>query len=327
MHAVRPVLKFLVILLFCIPTTCAGQDDCLRRKVPLTVVDPRGRTIQDLTAADFQAKYRGKPIQIVSLVPDNRPRRIVLLLDASASMGQTWNVARLVAEDILDSQLPNTSFVFLVFSNRVIDQVGFDQGTEAIRRLLQGMGEDLRRSTTLIRGHTAIYDSILTALRMLGPADSADSLYLISDGGENASHASSKEVLRALISSGVRLHFIFLDKSFRYRPTPEELYGPRDIGDLVKGTGGLSVESGYLIANSSQSSQEQKAMLSTNLARMYARILHSWRIEILLPEGDDKLREWELQFSSEKKHEFKDAKLIFPHQLASCSSIRKNSNN
>lgn len=323
----RPVLALLVLLLFCPQPASAQEGDCHHRILPLTVLDSRGRLVQGLTAADFQAKFHGKPVQIISIQPDKRPRRIVILLDASGSMRDVWSSARSIAGHILDARLPNTSFAFLLFSNRVIEQVRFGQGVEAIRSLLQRIGEDPKHLKEIVRGHTALLDSIVEALRLFDPQDSSDSLYVITDAGENASRAGMREVLRALLSSGVRLHLICLSQATRYRPTPEEVRGPNDMDDLVKATGGLSFGAIYESWAHSGGSAEQEARVLADLGRMNEGILNSWRIEIELPESSARLLEWELQPSPNKKEDFKGAKLLYPHRLAACGAAENHPHN
>jgi hypothetical protein len=58
--------------------------------LPINVEDARGLQIQGLTPADFQAKVHGRSIKILSIALDDRPHRVVILLDASGSIASEW---------------------------------------------------------------------------------------------------------------------------------------------------------------------------------------------------------------------------------------------
>ena len=95
-----------------------GQDlGCQRRIFPVSVTDREGSPVRDLTPADFRAELRGQAVKILSVLPDNRPHRIVILLDASGSMrgqtGRRWVTTVAAVQELVQSDTEN-SFLCIV---------------------------------------------------------------------------------------------------------------------------------------------------------------------------------------------------------------------
>src|SRR6202050_5851279 len=75
-----------VAMLFVTGSLLAQTDPCLRRIVPINVMDDRGQLVTGLTENNFMGSIHHQPVRIVSLRPDGTARRVVIVLDASGSM-------------------------------------------------------------------------------------------------------------------------------------------------------------------------------------------------------------------------------------------------
>ena len=62
------------------------EASCIRRTLPLSAADSQGVPIEGLGATDLQTRFRVGPLKILSIVPDDRPHRIVILVDASGTI-------------------------------------------------------------------------------------------------------------------------------------------------------------------------------------------------------------------------------------------------
>ena len=124
-------LAFVIVALACTAATLPAQDDpCTTRTVPVTVVDRQGNPVTGLTTANFRGKFRGKPVEILSLTPDTRPRRIVMVVDASGSMKFTkgkWQLAKSLVTDRIRFFPPDTSLGLVIFASRVLEAIDFAQ--------------------------------------------------------------------------------------------------------------------------------------------------------------------------------------------------------
>jgi len=125
----------------------------------------------------------------------------VILLDASESMATKWGRVLAPASALAESRLPDTELALLIFGSKIYEQVGFSEGQKTIAERLRHLGTDTKDAEKLVHGRTALYDALLAGLQLLGAPTSADILYLVSDGGDNASRARFDEVSRRLTSS------------------------------------------------------------------------------------------------------------------------------
>jgi hypothetical protein len=326
MNYFRIVLLFSV-LVSALPTP-AQNESCLRRIVPVTVMDSAGRPILGFAPADFQSKFRGKPIKILSIIPDDRPRRVVILLDTSGSMsgeprGHKWEIARAIATHLVDAHLPSTSLALLFFSDQVHEQIGFSDGIPTVAKRLLDISANPDYVKKNVLGTTALYDAVLAALHLLDAPGFSDSIYLITDGGDNKSRSNQRDVRRALVSSGVRLHASVL------APTddrvPEDLLGLSDITEMTTATGGVVLGPvGRKRAPHVMSfdlNQEERQALSVGLRYLEADVLSNVRVELELPETPNKWGEWSLELSHEKQKQFKHVSIAYPRDLAPCSAL------
>src|SRR6476469_7898053 len=86
---IDPVIyKFLsALFVVCSVIHCCSAQNC-DVVIPLNVVTTNGSVVRGLVPEQLQVKIRGQYAEIKSLSVDVSPRRIVLLLDTSGSMGQ-----------------------------------------------------------------------------------------------------------------------------------------------------------------------------------------------------------------------------------------------
>lgn len=297
---------------------CAQNESCQHRTVPISAYDSQGRTIRGFAPSDFEAKYRKEPVRILSVVPDNRPHRVVILLDSSGGMGSVGRQALAAASDLAETQLPNTQVALIIFGEKINAQIDFSSGQSAVAGRLHQILSNENNISKFFYGRTAVFDSLIAGLRLLSNPTSADSLYLVSDAYDNSSHASFDQVSRQLNSSGVRLFLVavFQPMGFRNR-TPAELKGTGAIDILVRETGG------EIIAPYKQgmpSNPREIAQISTAMKAFYSRMTKNDLVEIHLPLAVDKHEKWDLKFSPEKKKRFKGVELSYPTTLAPCES-------
>ncbi len=321
---------FVGLLLFALfvvsPLHATAQDaSCLHRTLPITVHDSHWLQFHGLTPEDFQAKFRGQPVKILSLHPDTRPHRIVVLLDTSGSMrgevsGKEWKLASSVAAHFGQANLKSTSLALFLFSDKVLEQIDFAQGNSVIANRLLNIWSDPTYVKKNVRGTTALFDTISSALRSLGGSGYSDSVYVISDGGDNHSRSSFGNVRNALAAAGVRLHVTLLAPESL--SSPQESMGAKDLSDLVMESGGLLVcplgrtHTGYL---SYDLAEDQRRALATQLSLMYLGMTNNDVIEIELPRPVDKLREWTLELFPATKKLYNDLWIAYPQQLAPCN--------
>lgn len=296
--------------------TLSQEASCLRRTLPLAVTDSQGVPIEGVVATDLQTRFRIGPAKILSIVPDDRPHRIVILVDASGTMATKWREVLAPASGLAETSLPNTKMALIVFKNKIEEEISFSDGQSVVAERLRQMRSTANVSRETTGGRTAIFDSLLGALRLLETPTSADSLYLVSDGADNASHVHLADVVQTLSSNGVRVFVSLTLGHFGNRsPTPEEERGPFDMNELAKKTGGqvsAPFERGV------PTKREQAERLSQAMHRFYQAMAQNYRLELEVPAALEKSTTWELRFSDQGAVRWRNARLAYPIQLAAC---------
>src|SRR4029077_6548521 len=99
----------------------AQGDPCLRRVVPVNVVLSESTRVRDLETENFKASIHGTPLKIISVTPELKPRRIMIVLDASGSMigSGYWATYLQVAAKLVEDQPGGTLIGLIVFSKQV----------------------------------------------------------------------------------------------------------------------------------------------------------------------------------------------------------------
>lgn len=280
----------------------------------LTAENSQGLPIEGLRVEDLESKFQVGPAKIVSIVPDDRMHRIVILVDASGSMGSKWREILTPASILAETEMPNTQMALVVFNDKIEEQVSFSQGQKAIAERLRQI-----RSGGAITpsGRTALYDSLLAGLQLLEVPTSADSLYVLSDGADNASRTHFDEVARQLSASTVRL-FVSLavgQLGNRY-PTPEEERGPREMSALVRRTGG---DMNTPFGRGFPTSPAEVEQSLQSILRFQQEMPQNYRIELELSTELKEPSKWEVKLSERSRVRWKAGRLNYPTELAPCN--------
>jgi hypothetical protein len=188
----------------------------------VNVLDVHGEPVPDLAKENFRLRLDGKPVAILDARYSFAPRRIVILLDMSGSMTEEagsakWLIARETVDDLLTAAPTATQIAMLTFASNVRDTFNFVNSRSVITNWLsKGPGQ---QPNLKYPAKTALFDAILTGLKFLSPVQSGDAVYVITDGGDNASQATLAQTKAALLGSGVRLFAFLFDVPL---PAPDD---------------------------------------------------------------------------------------------------------
>ena len=205
--------------------------------VPITVTDPYDRIVTGLGENNFEVfddKVRQK---ILSFVTEDAPISVGMIFDTSGSMSDKIQKSKEAALEFFKTSNPEDEFMLISFSNRPYLVSAFTGNYENIldRMLFVKAG-----------GRTSLLDAIYLGLsRMKKTETSRKALLVISDGGDNHSRYTERDIKSAVKESDVQIYAIgiFEPLSDRNR-TPEEASGPSLLSELASISGGrmFSVE-------------------------------------------------------------------------------------
>jgi hypothetical protein len=319
---------------------CAPLHAQETRVVPLAAYQRAGRFVVGLKPE--QVRVKGVAAQVKSLELDRSPRRIVLLLDSSRSMGgdgrgdDSWPLAIQLAKDFLALLQPDDQVALHTFAEKHLRLAEFTNDTAALSRAIQDIPRPNTGSAGRSRGTETNLGLALTEI--LADYSSSlkvgDTILLISDGEyKGEKEIPLPKVLPDLLAKGVRLLLLRIGplvRQFRERLIQHERDSSEDtkreagyaasklMSDLAKDTGGFTIapwdhaeemSNGNLIPL-----KPEVLQLSVRVAYAFAR--NSYRLELALSEKVAKNRKIEVELFDEQGREEKHINIYFPHLLA-----------
>jgi VWFA-related protein len=196
--------------------------------IPVSVNDPLNRPVTGLEKDNFRLFDDRLEQAITQFAMDDEPVAVGLVFDTSGSMGGKLNTSRMAARQFFNTSSPEEDEFFLVeFDDKPRLEVPLTKNTGTIEAQL-----------TFSRSHgsTALLDAILLAVHeMRRSQKKKKALLIISDGGDNHSRYTQKEVENVVRESDVLIYSIGV---FGGGSTPEEYSGPSLLSHLSESTGG-----------------------------------------------------------------------------------------
>jgi VWFA-related protein len=195
--------------------------------IPVTVNDPLNRPVSGLEKENFRV-YDDKVLQtITTFAMDDEPIAAGLVFDTSGSMGEKLKRSRMAASVFFKIADPDDEFFLVEFDDkpRLVVPLTKDTGT-------------IENELTFSRSHgsTALLDAIYMAIQeMHRSKKNKKTLLIISDGGDNNSRYTVKEVKDLIQESDVLIYAIGV---FGGGTTPEEAGGPELLSHIAEQTGG-----------------------------------------------------------------------------------------
>ena len=195
--------------------------------IPVTVNDPLNRPVSGLEKENFRVFDDKVPQTISTFAMDDEPIAAGLVFDTSGSMGNKLQRSRSAAAVFFKIADPDDEF-FLV---------EFDSQPRLVVQLTQDTGR-IEEQLTFSRSHgsTALLDAIYMALQEMHKSKkNKRALLVISDGGDNNSRYTVREVNNLIQESDVLIYAIGV---FGGGSTPEEAGGPELLSHIAEQTGG-----------------------------------------------------------------------------------------
>jgi len=168
-------------------------------QVTVTVTDGRGRFVRDVPQSSFHVSEDGHPQAITHFASEDVPLELVAAVDISGSMASAMPRVKGAVKQFLGEVPPQDQVTLLGFNDNIftLTRKTTDpaERTKAVDRLAPW-------------GSTALYDVLLRGVEILGRQTGRKALVVFTDGEDQGSHATIKDVERRLQSSDITLYMI-----------------------------------------------------------------------------------------------------------------------
>jgi Ca-activated chloride channel family protein len=199
--------------------------------VNVTVTDPYNRLVTGLEPDNFRVFEDNVEQEVVNFSSEDVPASVGVILDLSGSMANKVGRAKEAALQFFKTANPQDEFFLIGFNDRAGLLSPFTDNVEELQT---------RMLTVSAKGATALLDAIYLGLtQMRNARRSKRALLIISDGGDNHSRYSERDIKRLVREADTQLYSIGIFDPIRYGArTPEELNGPSLLSEITELTGG-----------------------------------------------------------------------------------------
>jgi Ca-activated chloride channel family protein len=195
--------------------------------VTVSVADPAGRPWMGLRAENFQLFEDRAPQRIAYFSEHETPVSLSLVFDQSGSMSDKLAKARQATRQLLEFAHPEDEFLLVPFADSPRADAVFARNPVELQN---------RLFWTPARGGTALLDAVCLGLtRLREGRHPRRALVVISDGGDNASRSSRREVLSLAAEAGAQIWAVGIHDNPR---RAEEQHGALLLQALAKAGGG-----------------------------------------------------------------------------------------
>jgi Ca-activated chloride channel family protein len=276
-----------VVALLALPASGPGQVLSFSVRSDLvvfsaTAVDGKGRPVTDLRREDFRILEEGRPQAVEHFHGGlGLPARVLLLVDASGSMGEERKVAnaRWAAGQIVDALGPEDQAAVAGFDSRYWGVVAFTRDREAVRRGLE--------SVTPF-GSTALHDALDKAARDIAShGEGRRAIVVLTDGIDTSSQKTAEEVIARSRALDVPIYAVSV-----LSPLDDPL-SPSFVGKKNSGTATSGVELLVRYAELSGGAAfrvSSPAALHAAAARIATELKHQYRLGWGPPRGPSRFR-------------------------------------
>lgn len=199
--------------------------------IPVHVTTAGGASVTGLKKEDFTLFEDGVERTITHFAKDDAPISAGVLLDISGSMKNKMAKASEAATEFFKFANPEDEFFLVEFNGRARLTAPFTRDWEGIAASI---------ASAKPSGLTAMLDGIHLAIAQMKHARHArKALVVVSDGGDNFSRRTLRQLKETLIEADVQVYALgVFDRDYSLKHTPEERKGPDLLSQVTLDTGG-----------------------------------------------------------------------------------------
>lgn len=198
--------------------------------VNVTVTDPYNRLVTGLEQDNFRIFEDNVEQEVTHFSSEDVPVSIGVVLDLSGSMSNKIDKTRVAALQFFKTANPRDEFFVVSFNERAQLTSPFTTSIEDL---------ETRLLFTAAHGRTALMDALYLGLsQMRGARNQKRALLVISDGGDNHSRYSERDIRNFVREADTQIYAIGLYDPAGARATVEEVNGPELLREVTETSGG-----------------------------------------------------------------------------------------
>jgi Ca-activated chloride channel family protein len=218
----------------------AGDGERLRVDVemvlvPVTVTDVKNHPVVDLRKENFKVYEGDNEQKIQYFATEDAPLSVGILVDLSSSMADKIDAVREAALEFFNNANPEDDYFVIAFADKPKLIANTTQSFEDIRAVL---------GAAKPKGNTALADAIYMGLAKLRSSKyPRKALLIISDGGDNNSRHSLRQIKRIAREADTQIYAIDICDAPALLVTQklEERFGRQWLTDVTESTGGRTI--------------------------------------------------------------------------------------
>lgn len=200
--------------------------------VPVTVSDSHNRSVTTLKQQDFALFEENQRQEIRYFSAEESPLSVAILLDVSKSMSDKIDTERAAIVEFFNNANPDDEYFAITFSARPSVLASSTRSISELQQKLMEIDPG---------GPTAMLDAIYLAESQLRSARyERKAIVIISDGGDNASRYTLREIKSMVQESDAQIYAIGLFDTF-FVGTLEEKLGKKWLSEITDTTGGRTI--------------------------------------------------------------------------------------
>jgi hypothetical protein len=278
-------LAFLILAASLDIGPCLGQTSQQSCVIPLvaTRYNPATGTVQlveGLAASDLKLTIGSKIVPVSNISADSRPKRVVLVLDASRKVPEAeWELETDMAATLVHSARPDDRFA-LVLTGQETTPFPFQSASEIQRQL-----NELYSNRPLAPdGSERNFDALKAAVSSLNSPSFGDTVFLFGHPEDDGSAATFDQIKQIILEGGTRFYGISFTDPLRDKlPAGFDPNKPGPNSFIPPQLDQLAHLTGYFVSYHSLEALAQpgQSRLFRNwLVDLYAGVAAPYRVEI-----------------------------------------------
>ena len=183
-------------------------------EVYATVVDGRGRYVDNLTASQFSVLEEGQSKPVFAFENHNSAVSVALLFDTTGSMVDALPSLKNAAVQLVNQLRPTDSVAVYSFADAVNELQPFTEDKESAKRAIL---------KTHAQGITALYDALVRVNHDLAARPGKKVIIVFTDGSDNSSMLTSATAIDRAKSRGIPIYTIAQGEALQHANLLAEL--------------------------------------------------------------------------------------------------------